>query len=159
MINATAITMVLQLHLTITSDLMPLQDSRSYTGILHVLLLDVLTITLHYWITIRSIISTFTQYWQETGYNVIYFTLFSTKAVWIRLHSNLPKTNKIYVRLTKTDPSTITSLSLMSALPSPPMPPTHNPPSNAPSDPTMSLIAFMHQTLQQSSMIMAHFEK
>ena len=46
----------------------------------------------------------------------------------------------------------------MSTSLTPATPPIHNPPSNAPVDPTMALIALMHQKLQKNSTMMGHMK-
>ena len=79
-LDATDGTMELQVHPTITSNLNPEQVFESNNGILHSSFSDVPTIIIQYWITARSIILTFMQDQQEEGYNVLYFTLFLTKA-------------------------------------------------------------------------------
>ena len=49
------------------------------------------------------------QDWQEAGYNVLYFTPFSTEAAWTRLYPDQTVTNRISVRLTNTYPLNIPS--------------------------------------------------
>ena len=80
-LDVTSGTMVLQVHPAITSDPTPVLASDSDTGVLHVSSSDLPAITLQYWIRTRSIIPTLTQYGQEAGYNVFYFTPFSTDAM------------------------------------------------------------------------------
>ena len=151
--------MALQAHPTIPSNLTPEQEFESDTGILHLSSSGSPTITFQYWITTRSIFRTFTQDRLEAGYNVLYFTPFSIKAVWTRLYPDQPITNMIFARLTATDPLPIPlSSSLMSTSPTPETPPSHNSPSNAPVNPTAALIALMHQTLQQNATLMAHLQ-
>ena len=151
--------MVLQFHPTILSDLTPEQAFESNNGIIHVFSSDVPNITTQFWITTSSILSTFTQDWQGAGYNVLYFTPFSTKGVWTRLYPDQPITNMIFARLTATDPLPIPlSSSPMSTSPTPETSPSHNSPSNAPVNPTAALIALMHQTLQQNATLMAHLQ-
>ena len=73
--------MLLQVHPTVQRDLPDAQATASNTGILHVSSSAVLTITHKYSITTRAILLAFTQDCQELGYDVIYFTLFSSKVV------------------------------------------------------------------------------
>ena len=121
--------MALQAHPAIPRDLTPEQAFESDTGILHVSSSDDPTITLQSWITTSSILPTFTQDFQEAGYNILYFYQFSTEVAWTRLYSDQPATNTISVRLTATDPLPIPShSSLMSTLPTPETPPSHNSP-------------------------------
>ena len=151
--------MALQVHLMIASDLTPNQAFESDNGILHASSLDVPVITLQYWITTRSILPTFTQDQQEAGYKVLYFTPFLTKAAWECLYPDQPAANTISARLAETAPLTIPSLSsLVSTSPTPTKHPTHNYLQNAPSDPTPSFIALIHQTLQQKLTMMAHLQ-
>ena len=99
------------------------------------------------------------QDWQEAGYNVLYFTPFSTEAAWIRLYPDEHVTNTISARLTATDPLPIPSRSsLMSTSPTSENPPSHNSLSNAPIDPTSALIALMHQIIQKNVTLMAQFQ-
>ena len=110
-LNTTANTVALQFHPTILRDLTPNQEFEPDTGILHASLSDAPTITFQYWITISSILPTFTQDRQEASYKVIYFTPFSTKAVWTRLYPDQPIPNTISARLTDMDTLLITYLS------------------------------------------------
>ena len=77
--------MVLRAHSTILSDLTNKQYFELDTGILNALSLGDPTLTIQYWITTRSILPTSTQYRQEDGYNVLYFTLSSSEVAWTRL--------------------------------------------------------------------------
>ena len=150
-IDAPAGTMTLCTHPTIPSDLTPEQALESDTGILHASLLYVPTLTLQYWITIRSILPNFTQDRQDAGYEVLYFTPFSTKAACTHLYPNKPVSNTISARHTDTAPPTFPYLaSSMSTSPTPETPPSHNSPSNENVDPTTALIALMQKTLQQT---------
>ena len=89
---------------------------------------------------------------REVGYNVLYFTPYSTEAAWIRLYPDEHVTNTISARLTATDPLPIPSRSsLMSTSPTSETPPSHNSLSKYPVDSTTVFIAMMHQTLQQNS--------
>ena len=89
--------MALRAHPTIPSDLTQEQVFESDTGILHVLLLDTLTLTLYYWITMRSILLAFMQDFQEARYDIICFTPFSSEAAWTRLYSDYLILNTISV--------------------------------------------------------------
>ena len=150
--------MALQVHPR-TSDLTPEQVFESENGILYSSLSNVTTINLHYWITTRSILPPFTQYWQEVGYNILYFTPFSTEAVWIRPYPYKPVNNTIYSRPTNTAPSSIPTLSSpMSTSSTPSTPPKQNYWSNAPANPTTGLIALMHQTIQQNATMISHHQ-
>ena len=59
-IRDTTVTMSLQDHPTVQIELPVAHANASNTGILNVSILDVLTITLQYWTTIKSILPTFT---------------------------------------------------------------------------------------------------
>ena len=125
-----AVTMSLHAHPTNTRNLTPEQAFESNTGILHAFSSDSPTLTLQYWITTRSILPTFTQDCQESVYDVIHFTPFSTEAAWTRLYPDQPVLNMISARRTETDPPTFPSLDLLiSASPTPATPPIHNSPS------------------------------
>ena len=87
--------MLLQDHPTVQSNLPFAQATASNTGIIHASLSTVLKITHQYWIMTRAILPAFTQYCQELGYNVIYFTSFSSKVAWLRLCMGIPITNMI----------------------------------------------------------------
>ena len=152
--------MALQAHPTILIDLTPDQVFDSDTVILHSSSSDTPTITFQYWITTRSILPTFTHYFQEAGYNVIYFTPFSTEAAWTRLYPDQPVTNTISAKLTMEYPIPIPyRYYLMSTSPTPENPPSRNYPSNAPANPTTALIARMHQTLQKNATLMVQLQK
>ena len=56
------------------SNLTPEQAFESKTGILHASLSGNPTLTVHYWITTRSILPTFAQDRLEDGYDVISYT-------------------------------------------------------------------------------------
>ena len=76
--------------------------------------------------------------------------------MWTRLYPKKPVSNTISVRLNETTPPTFLSLALsMSTSPTPATPPTQSYPSNQTVDPTTTLIALMHQSLQQNSVMMA----
>ena len=151
--------MALQACPAIPIDLTPKQVFESGTVILHFLSLDAPTITFQYWITTRSIIPMFVQNCQEAGYNVLYFTPFSTKAAWTRLYPNQPVTNTIFNRLAAADPLPLPCRSfLMSTSPTPETPPSHNSLSNAPVKPTTALIAMIQQTLQQNGTLIVHLQ-
>ena len=148
--------MALYTHPTIPSNLTPKQAFKSNTGILRVSLLGDPNITIQYWIATNSILQTFTQDLQEAGYNVLYFTLFSSEAAWTRLYPERAISNTISVQLQETNPPTFLSLdSSMSTSLAPTTPPTHNSPSNQTVEPTMALIALMHQSLQKNETIIA----
>ena len=69
----------------------------------------------------------FTQYCQEAGYDILYFTLFSSEAAWARLYPEQAISNTISVRLNETNPPTYLSLaSSMSTSLTPATPPTHS---------------------------------
>ena len=143
-----AVTMALCVHPNIPSNLTPKQVFESNTGILHALLSGNMNLTLKYWITTRSILLTFTQYLQEAGYDVLSFTPFSSEAAWTRLYPEQAISNTISVQLNDTTPKTFPSLaSSMSTSPTPATPQTHSSLSNQTMDPTMVLIALMHQSL------------
>ena len=126
-LDVPSVTKALHVHPAIPSNLTPNQAFDSDTGILCALLSDVLTLTFKYWITTRSILTTFTQDCQEAGYDVLYLTPFLTKAAWTRLYPIQPVSSTISARLTDTDPPTFPSLVLlMSTLPTPATPPSHN---------------------------------
>ena len=84
-------------HSTIPSNLTQEQSLDSDTGILHASSSDTQTLTVHYWITNQYILPTFTQDIREAVYNTIYFTPFSSEAVWICLYPENPISNTIYV--------------------------------------------------------------
>ena len=148
--------MALRTHRTIPSDLTPEQAFESDTGILYASSPGDPTLTLQYWITKKSILLTFTQFLKEVGYYVLYFTMFSSEATWTRLYPEQAISNTISVRLNKTNPPTFLSLaSSMSTSPTPKTTLTHNYLSNQTVDPTTSLIALMHQSLQQNAATMA----
>ena len=149
--------MVLHAHPTISSNLVQEQVFESNTGILHSSPSETLSLTLQYCITTRSILPTFTQYFQEAGYDILYFKPFSSEASWTRLYPNHSIANTFSVQRTDTDPPTFPSLALyMSTSPTPVTPPIHNSPSNPTANPTTALISLMQQTLQQNATIMAH---
>ena len=155
--DAPAGTMALRGHLTILSDLTQEQVFESGNDILHASPLDTPNLTLHYWITTRSILPTFTQDWQDSGYNIIYFTPFSSEAAWTRICPKNPISNMISVWRTETTPPTLPSLgSSMSTSPKPETPPSHNSPSKPIFDPTTALIALMQQPQQQKAAMMVH---
>ena len=154
-----SVTKALHVHPAIPSNLTPNQAFDSNTGILRALLSDVLTLTFKYWITTRSILTTFTQDCQEAGYEVLYLTPFLTKAAWTRLYPIQPVSNTISARLTETDTPNFPSLaSSVPTMPTPETPTSHNSSSNAHVDPTTALIALMHQTLQQNATRMSHMQ-
>ena len=143
-------------HSTIPRDLTPEQPFESDTGILHASSLSYPTLTLQYWITTRSILPAFTQDFQDSGYDILYFTPFSLEAVWTRLYPEQAISNTISVRLNETTPPTFPSLaSSMSTSPTTRTPPTHSSPSNQTVEPTTALIALMHQSLHHNSAMMA----
>ena len=142
-------------HPTIPSDLTPEQVFESDTGILHASSSGDPTLTIQYWITTRSILSTFTQDIQEAGYDFLYFNPFSSKAAWTRLYPEQAISNTISVRLHETNPPTFPSLaSSISTSTAPTTTPTHNSPSNQTVEPTTALVALMHQSLQQNFTMM-----
>ena len=150
-------TMALCTHPTILSNLTPEQAFKSDTGILHASFLDAPTLTLQYWITTGSILPKFTQDIQEAGYDVLYFTFFSTEAAWTRLYPDQPVLNTVSVRRTKTAPPTFPTLtSPMSTLLTPENPPNHIYPSKPAVNPTTALIVLKQQTLQKNATIMVH---
>ena len=63
--------MALRAHPMITSDLTPEQAFESDSGILHESSSGDPTLTVHYWITTRSILPTFACKHIEAGYNVL----------------------------------------------------------------------------------------
>ena len=92
---------------------------------------------------------------QEAEYDVIYFTPFSSEAVWARLYLEQAISNTISIQINETNPPTFPSLaSSMSTFPTPATPPTHISPSNQTVDPTTALVVLMHQSLYQNSAIM-----
>ena len=102
--------MALRTHPTIPSDLTTEQVFEYDTGILHALSSGHPTLTIQYCITTRSTLPTFTKYHQEAGYDVLYFTPFSSEAAWTRLYPEQDISNTIYVRLHETNPPTFLSL-------------------------------------------------
>ena len=135
---------------------MPKQALESYTGILHASSLGDLTLTVRYWITTLSILMTFSHDCLEAGYNVISYTPFSLEAAWTRLQPDQAISNTIYVQINETNPQTIPSqASYMSTSLAPTTPPAHVSLSNNTVKPTLSLIALMHQSLQQNATMMA----
>ena len=150
-------TMAIRAHPTIPSNLTHKQLLNSDTSILHALSSDTPTLTLQYWITTRSILPAFTQYFQESGYYILFFTTFSTEAAWTCLYPDHPISNTISIRHTKTATTTLTSLALsMPTFLTPATPPSYNYLSKSTVDPTMALIALMQQKIHQNSAIMAH---
>ena len=136
--------MAMRDHPTIPRDLTSDQAFKSNTGILHVLLSGDPTLTIQYWITTRSILTTSTQDRQEVGYDVLSFTVFSSEAAWTCLYPKQAISNSISVRLQETNPPTFLSLSTsMSASLAPMTPPTHNSQSNQAVDPTTALIVLI----------------
>ena len=102
--------MALRTHPMILSNLTPEQVFESDTGILHALLSGNLTLTIQYWITTRSILLTFTQDLQESVYDVLSFTLFSSEAAWKHLRLEQAISNTISVQLGNTNPPIFPSL-------------------------------------------------
>ena len=93
------------------------------------------------------------------GYNVLYYTPFSTKAAWTRLYPDQPVTNTISARLTNTDTLPIPYLfSLKSTSPKPSTLPSHNSPSKVSVNSMEAFIALMHQTIQKNATFMAHLQ-
>ena len=88
--------MALRTHPTTPIDLTQEQSFESETGILHATPLDTY-LTLHYWITTSSILPNFKQYIIEASCDTIYFTRFSSEAVWTRLYPENPISNRISV--------------------------------------------------------------
>ena len=124
--------MALRVNPTIPINLTPEKVLEFNTGILHASSSGIMTLTFQYWIKTSSILPKFTQDLQEAGYNVIYFTPFSTKAVWTRLYHSQPISNTITSRLNETATPTFPSLALsISTSPAPVTPPNHNYPSNS----------------------------
>ena len=149
--------MALRAYPTIPSDLKPKQALESDTGILHVSSPDAPSLTLQYWITTRSTLPTFTQDLQEAGYGILYLTPFLVKVAWARFYPDQPVLNTISVRHTETALPNFHSLdSLMSILPTPATPPSHNPLTNPTIDPTAALILLTQQTLHKNSTMMVH---
>ena len=147
--------MMLCAHPTTPSNLTPKHAFEFDTGILCASSLSDRTLTIQYWITTRFILPTFTQDFQEAGYDVLYFTPFSSESVWTHLYPKQAILNIIYVRLNEMNPPSFPSLaSLMSTSLATTTPPTHNYPSNETVDPATTLIALMHQSLQQNSSMM-----
>ena len=143
--------MAMRAHPMIPSELTPEQAFESDIGILHALLSGELTLTVCYWITTRYILPTFTCDRLIAGYDVIYYTPFSSEAACTRLHPDRAITNTISVKINDTNPQTILSrVSLMSTSSAPTTPPEHSYPSNT-VDPTVSLIALLQQYLQQNA--------
>ena len=139
-----AITMALHAQPTIPSDLTTNQAFESNTGILHASLLGDPTLTVQYQITTRSILPTFTQDRNESGYDVFSFTPFSSEAAWTRLHPEQAILNTIYIRLRDTNPPTFMSqASSMSTYPAPTTTYAHISLSNQTVEPTMALISLM----------------
>ena len=137
---------------------MPEQAFESDTGILHALSAGDPTLTVRYWITTQSILPTFSRDRLEAGYDVIYYTPFSSEAAWTRLHPDRAITNTISVQINETNPQTIPSqASLMSTSLDPTTPPAHCSPSNM-VDPTVALIAIMQQSLQQNATMLAQLD-
>ena len=147
--------MALHAHPTILIDLMPEQVLESDTGILHASSSGDLTLTVHYWITTRSILPIFARNRLEAGYDVISYTPFSSEPAWTRLHPDQAITNTISVQINKTNPQTITSqASSMSTSSAPTTPTAHGSSSNT-VDLTVALIALMQQFLQQNATMLA----
>ena len=148
--------MVMRAHLTIPSDLTPEQAFDSNTGILHVSSSGDPTLTVCYWIRTRTILPTSTRDRLEVGYGVIPYTPFSLEAAWTRLHPHQAISNNISIQINKTNPQTIPSqASSMSTSSAPTTPPAHVSLSNNTVKPTLSLIALMHQSLQQNATMTA----
>ena len=142
--DAPAGTMALQSHHTILRYLTQEQSFESVTGILHVFLSDTPTLTLRYWITTRSILPMFSHDHQGYGYDIIYFTPFSSEAAQTRLYPENPISNTISVRRTKTTPPNLPSLALsMSTSLTPATHQSHNSLSNPTVNPTAALIALI----------------
>ena len=150
--------MLLQAHPTVQSDLPVAQVTASDTGILHVLSVAVPIITHQYWITTRYILPEFAQDHLELGYEMFYFTPFSSEAVWLRLHPGIPITNNIYPILQVMAPSMILSFLLMYTF-TPPSTQADNSPSNATVDPTTALTALMTYQLQKNTAMMAQLQR
>ena len=142
----------------IPRDLMPQQAFESDTGIPHTLSTGDPTLTVRYWITTQSILPTFSRDRLEAGYDVIYYTPFSSEVALARLHPDQAITNTISVQINETNPQTIPSqASLMSTSSAPTTPPTHGSPSNT-VDLTVALITLMQQSLQQNATMLAQLD-
>ena len=147
--------MALRARPTIPSDLTQEQAFNSDTGIPHATSLDT-HLTIHYWITTRSILLNITQDRREASYDTIYFTPFSSEVAWKRLYQENTILNKISVQIN--DTTTPTFPSLASSMPkslTPATPPTHSSLSNQTVDTTTALIALMQHSLQQNAAMMA----
>ena len=143
-VNKPVVMMSLQDNPDIQSEPPASQATVSDTGILHVLLLDVPTITHQYWTTTRATLPEFTQDRLLLEYDVFYFTPFYYEVGWLQLHPGLPITNTIYPRLPEIAPSKILSFSLVYKYLTPSTQ-EDNSPSNTPVDPTTALITLMAQ--------------
>ena len=153
--TATAVTMALRTHPTIPRNLTPEQAFESNNGVLHASSLVDLTLSVRYWITTQSILQTFARNWLKAGYNILYYTPFSSEAAWTHVHPDQEITNTIYVQTNNTNTQTVTSqASLMSRSLAPTTPTAHGSPTNI-VDPTVQLIALMQQSLQQNATMLA----
>ena len=99
----------------------------------------------------------FHQDFLENGYDIFYFTPFSSKAAWISLNPRQAITNKISQQHTEAEPPNITPHSLMSMTS---LPLTHpNPPQIEPFDQTTALVNFMTQQMHQNLALMAQLQR
>ena len=133
----------LQSHPNVPRNLPLIQGIASKTGILQVSSLEAPSIELHYCITTHDVLLAFHQYRLENGYNIFYFTPFSSEEAWLRLNLKRAIANTISPQNTETAPSNITSYS-STAITSSPL--THpNLTSTSPVDQTTALINLMTQ--------------
>ena len=147
--------MALRAHPTIPSDLTPEQAFDSNTGFLRASSSGNPTLSVRYWITTRLILQIFSRNRLEDGYDILYYTPFSSEAAWTHVHPDQAITNTISVQTNKTNTQTVTSqASLMSTSLAPITSTAHGSPPNI-VDPTVQLIALMQQLLQQNATMLA----
>ena len=142
----------LQAHPTVPGDLPPFQGAASDTGFLHVSLSGSPKIELHYCITTWAVLMMPHKDILENGYDLFYFTPFSSKAAWISLNPRRSITDTISPQHTEAAPTNITSSSSISMTSFPPNHP--NPPPTAPFDQTTARINLMTQKMHQNAALM-----
>ena len=88
--TATSVTVALRAHPTVPRNLTPEQAFKSDTGVLHDLSSGDPTLSVRYWITNISILQTFARNRLEAGYDIIYYTPFSSEAARTHVHPLRP---------------------------------------------------------------------